>query len=84
MQLMENDLKRSALNSLSNSPALPLLETASGLDDRIGGGGESRQSLFATQDWVKEKGIEKRSLSFKSVILNVPSVDLILHYVPVF
>jgi hypothetical protein len=68
--LMENDLEAiSALNSLSNSPALPLLKRpASSLDrpeDGIGGGGESRQSLFATViGGVKEKESRKKKLKF--------------------
>jgi hypothetical protein len=68
--LMENDLEAiSALNSLSNSPALPLMKRPASTQDRpgdgIGGGGESRQSLFATViGGVKEKESRKKKLKF--------------------
>jgi hypothetical protein len=69
--LMENDLEAiSALNSLSNSPSHPLLKRpASSQDNRpeneIEGGGESRQSLFATViGGVKEKESRKKRLKF--------------------
>jgi hypothetical protein len=67
--LMENDLEAiSALNSLSNSPALPLLKRPAISQDRpedgIEGGGE-RQSLFATViGGVKEKESRKKKLKF--------------------
>jgi hypothetical protein len=68
--LMENDLEAiSALNSLSNSPALPLMKRPASSQDRpedgIGGGGQSRQSLFATViGGVKEKESRKKKLKF--------------------
>lgn len=67
--LMENDLEAiSALNSLSNSPAAPLLKRPASSQDALEDGietGGGRQSLFATVvGGMKEKESRKKRLKF--------------------